>query len=116
MRPRHSGEVAACPAGHIPYRSSQLTRLLQDSLGGNSRTVMVVNVGPADFNYEETLGTLRFASRARSVRNRPVINEDPRARRRRCRSAVAFPEISAASSAYSVMRRARKKLCSNAPL
>ena len=44
---------------HIPYRDSQLTRLLQDSLGGNAKTVMVANIGPADYNYEETLITLR---------------------------------------------------------
>lgn len=67
-------------AGHIPYRDSKLTRLLQDSLGGNSCTVMIANVGPADYNYDETLGTLRFAGRAACVRNRPVVNEDPKVR------------------------------------
>jgi kinesin family protein 3/17 len=46
-------------SGHVPYRDSKLTRLLQDSLGGNARTVMVANVGPADWNYDETLSTLR---------------------------------------------------------
>lgn len=50
-------------AGHIPYRDSKLTRLLQDSLGGNTKTVMVANVGPADWNYDETLSTLRYANR-----------------------------------------------------
>ena len=44
---------------HVPYRDSQLTRMLQDSLGGNAKTVMVANIGPADYNYEETLITLR---------------------------------------------------------
>ena len=44
---------------HIPYRNSQLTRLLQDSLGGNSKTVMVANIGPADYNTDETILTLR---------------------------------------------------------
>jgi kinesin family protein 3/17 len=44
---------------HIPYRNSQLTRLLQDSLGGNSKTVMIANVGPADYNSDETILTLR---------------------------------------------------------
>ena len=44
---------------HIPYRDSKLTRLLQDSLGGNAKTVMVANIGPADYNYDETLITLR---------------------------------------------------------
>ncbi|EJW81004.1 kinesin family member 3B, partial [Wuchereria bancrofti] len=47
---------------HVPYRDSKLTRLLQDSLGGNSRTVMVANIGPASYNYEETLSTLRYAT------------------------------------------------------
>jgi hypothetical protein len=46
--------------GHIPYRDSKLTRLLQDSLGGNTKTVMIANVGPADWNYDETLSTLRW--------------------------------------------------------
>ncbi|RHY36847.1 hypothetical protein DYB38_007783, partial [Aphanomyces astaci] len=46
---------------HIPYRDSKLTRLLQDSLGGNTKTVMIANCGPADYNYEETLTTLRYA-------------------------------------------------------
>ena len=47
---------------------------LQDSLGGNSRTVMVACVSPADVNFEETLNTLRYANRARNIRNKPVIN------------------------------------------
>ena len=45
---------------HVPYRDSKLTRLLQDSLGGNAKTVMVTNVGPASYNYEETLMSLRY--------------------------------------------------------
>lgn len=48
---------------HIPYRDSKLTRLLQDSLGGNTKTVMIAAIGPADYNYEETLSTLRYANR-----------------------------------------------------
>lgn len=50
---------------HIPYRDSKLTRLLQDSLGGNTKTVMIAAVSPADYNYDETLSTLRYASRAK---------------------------------------------------
>ncbi|GBF89159.1 kinesin-II motor protein [Raphidocelis subcapitata] len=65
-------------AGHIPYRDSKLTRLLQDSLGGNTKTVMVANIGPADWNYDETLSTLRYANRAKNITNRPRINEDPK--------------------------------------
>ncbi|GLD95806.1 hypothetical protein PINS_up004484 [Pythium insidiosum] len=63
---------------HIPYRDSKLTRLLQDSLGGNTKTVMIANCGPAEYNYEETLTTLRYASRAKNIKNKPKINEDPK--------------------------------------
>jgi len=63
---------------HIPYRDSKLTRLLQDSLGGNSKTVMVANVGPADYNYDETRNTLGYADRAKNIKNKPKINEDPK--------------------------------------
>lgn len=62
----------------IPYRNSKLTRLLQDSLGGNTKTVMVSNIGPADYNFEESLNTLRYASRAKFITNKPRINEDPK--------------------------------------
>merc|ERR1719393_700916 len=65
-------------SSHIPYRDSKLTRLLQDSLGGNTKTVMVANIGPADYNYDETLSTLRYAYRAKSIKNKPRINEDPK--------------------------------------
>ncbi|XP_063877388.1 chromosome-associated kinesin KIF4-like isoform X2 [Scylla paramamosain] len=65
--------------GHIPYRDSKLTRLLQDSLGGNSHTVMVACVSPADSNLEESLSTLRYADRARKIKNKPIINRDPQA-------------------------------------
>lgn len=63
---------------HIPYRDSKLTRLLQDSLGGNSKTIMIANIGPASSNYEETLTTLRYAHRAKAINNKPVQNEDPK--------------------------------------
>lgn len=65
-------------ATYVPYRDSKLTRLLQDSLGGNTKTLMISNVGPADYNYEETLNTLRYASRAKNIKNQPKINEDPK--------------------------------------
>jgi hypothetical protein len=63
---------------HIPYRDSKLTRLLQDSLGGNTKTVMMAAISPADYNYSETLSTLRYASRAKFIKNKPKINEDPK--------------------------------------
>ncbi|XP_054920193.1 chromosome-associated kinesin KIF4A [Dermacentor andersoni] len=62
---------------HVPYRNSKLTRLLQDSLGGNSHTVMIACVSPADSNLEETLNTLRYADRARKIKNKPIVNIDP---------------------------------------
>ncbi|XP_034389153.1 kinesin-like protein KIF17 [Cyclopterus lumpus] len=63
---------------HVPYRDSKLTRLLQDSLGGNTRTLMIACLSPSDNNYEESLSTLRYANRAKSIQNRPRINEDPK--------------------------------------
>eukprot|EP01082_Thalassiosira_pseudonana_P012027 g9840.t1 g9840 contig4:695820-698217(-) len=63
---------------HVPYRDSKLTRILQDSLGGNTKTVMCANAGPADYNYDESLSTLRYANRAKNIKNKPVINEDPK--------------------------------------
>ncbi|XP_071477989.1 kinesin-like protein KIF16B [Diadema antillarum] len=61
----------------IPYRDSVLTWLLKDSLGGNSKTIMVATISPADVNYGETLSTLRYANRAKNIINKPTINEDP---------------------------------------
>ncbi|KAG4390976.1 hypothetical protein GLYMA_05G085400v4 [Glycine max] len=61
---------------HVPYRDSKLTRLLQDSLGGNSKTVMIACISPADINAEETLNTLKYANRARNIQNKPVVNQD----------------------------------------
>ena len=61
-------------AHHIPYRDSKLTRLLQDSLGGNTKTIMIAAVSPANYNYDETLSTLRYASRAKFIQNKPKIN------------------------------------------
>uniref|UniRef100_A0A3Q3VZ09 Kinesin motor domain-containing protein n=1 Tax=Mola mola TaxID=94237 RepID=A0A3Q3VZ09_MOLML len=63
----------------VPYRDSKLTRLLQDSLGGNSHTLMIACISPADSNMEETINTLRYADRARKIKNKPVVNVDPRA-------------------------------------
>ncbi|XP_014279006.1 chromosome-associated kinesin KIF4A isoform X2 [Halyomorpha halys] len=63
--------------GYINYRDSKLTRLLQDSLGGNSVTLMIACVSPADYNQDETLSTLRYADRARKIKNKPIVNQDP---------------------------------------
>ena len=64
----------------IPYRDSVLTWLLKDSLGGNSKTIMISTVSPADVNYGETLSTLRYSNRAKDIINKPTINEDSNTR------------------------------------
>ncbi|CAB3256294.1 unnamed protein product [Arctia plantaginis] len=61
---------------HVPYRDSKLTRLLQDSLGGNSNTVMIACVSPSDRDFMETLNTLKYANRARNIKNRCIVNQD----------------------------------------
>jgi kinesin family protein 3/17 len=65
-------------SSHIPYRDSKLTRLLQDSLGGNAKTLMVATMSPASYNYDETISTLRYANRAKNIKNKPKVNEDPK--------------------------------------
>ena len=64
---------------HVPYRSSKLTRLLQDSLGGNSYTMLICNISPAKSSIAETLSSLRFAERAKQVQNKATVNQDPKA-------------------------------------
>lgn len=60
---------------HVPYRNSKLTRLLQDSLGGNSQTLMLACVSPSDSNANETTSTLKYANRAKNITNRVIINQ-----------------------------------------
>eukprot|EP00762_Andalucia_godoyi_P008253 ANDGO_02988.mRNA.1 Kinesin-like protein KIN-4A len=67
------------PNFYVPYRDSKLTRLLQDSLGGNSKTWMLACVSPADSSFDETLNTLKYANRARNIQNQPIRNVDPQA-------------------------------------
>ncbi|XP_076980289.1 kinesin-like protein KIF7 [Tamandua tetradactyla] len=66
---------------HIPYRDSKITRILKDSLGGNAKTVMVACVSPSACDFDETLNTLNYASRAQSIRNRATVNWRPEAER-----------------------------------
>lgn len=61
---------------HIPYRDSKLTRLLEDSLGGNCKTTFMAMISPSVDAFSESLSTLKFAHRAKSVKNVAVINED----------------------------------------
>ena len=61
---------------HVPYRDSKITRLLQDSLGGNSRTIMIACISPSDSDFMETLNTLKYANRARNIKNKVSQNQD----------------------------------------
>ncbi|KAK7486684.1 hypothetical protein BaRGS_00022085 [Batillaria attramentaria] len=65
---------------HVPYRDSKLTRLLQDSLGGNSRTLMIACISPSDRDFMETLNTLKYANRARNIKNKVIANQDKASR------------------------------------
>ncbi|XP_006867189.1 PREDICTED: kinesin-like protein KIF7 [Chrysochloris asiatica] len=68
-------------SGHIPYRDSKITRILKDSLGGNAKTVMIACVSPSSSDFDETLNTLNYASRAQNIRNCATINWRPEAER-----------------------------------
>merc|ERR1712036_88273 len=68
--------VCLTEGGFIPYRNSKLTRILQDALGGNSKTSLIVAASPCSYNAEETISTLRFGERAKKVKNKPKINEE----------------------------------------
>ena len=61
---------------HVPYRDSKLTRVLQDSLGGNSKTALIVTCSPSPYNEAETISTLRFGIRAKAIKNRAKVNRE----------------------------------------
>ena len=61
---------------HVPYRDSKLTRLLKGSLGGNHKTLMIGCASPSSINLEETMNTLRYANRAKNIKNKPTVNID----------------------------------------
>ena len=63
-------------ATHVPYRESKLTRILSESLGGNSKTCLIVTCSPHPYNDAETLSTLRFGQRARNIKNTPSVNRE----------------------------------------
>ena len=64
------------PTSFVPYRASKLTRILQESLGGNSKTVLIITCSPSPLNFEETLSSLRFATRVKAVKNYPIVNRE----------------------------------------
>ncbi|XP_078703332.1 kinesin-like protein KIF27 [Branchiostoma floridae x Branchiostoma belcheri] len=64
-------------ASHIPYRDSKITRLLKDSLGGNAQTAMITCISPSSSDFDETLNSLKYANRARNIKNKPIVNTDP---------------------------------------
>ena len=70
-------EQASGKQSRVPYRDSVLTKLLQNALGGNSRTVMISAISPSSMNYEETISTLRFADRAKQIKTKATVNENP---------------------------------------
>ena len=61
---------------HVPYRDSKLTRVLQDSLGGNSKTALIITCSPSPWNESETMSTLRFGDRAKAIKNKPKVNRE----------------------------------------
>lgn len=63
-------------SAHIPYRDSKLTKILSNSLGGNSKTLLIITCSPSDYNYDETLSTLRFGARVKTIKNKPIVNLD----------------------------------------
>ena len=63
-------------SSHIPYRNSKLTRICQDSLGGNSKTTLIITCSPSLFNEPETISTLRFGLIAKKIKNQPKINRE----------------------------------------
>jgi Kinesin motor domain len=69
-------DVSLGKSRHVHYRDSKLTFLLRDSLGGNSKTLIIANVSPASVSFGETLSTLKFAQRAKLIKNKAIINED----------------------------------------
>ncbi|XP_047381659.1 kinesin-like protein KIF27 isoform X2 [Sciurus carolinensis] len=64
-------------SSHIPYRDAKITRLLKDSLGGSAKTVMITCVSPSSLDFDESLNSLKYANRARNIRNKPTLNFSP---------------------------------------
>lgn len=86
---RTASGTSSSTAVHVPYRDSKLTRLLQDSLGGNAKTLMVACVSPAALNFEETLNTLKYANRAKNIKNRPIVNQQTQEEKQKADDEIA---------------------------
>lgn len=65
---------------HVPYRDSKLTRILQEALGGNSKTTLIIALSMCTYNDKESLSTLRFGFRAKSIKNKVIVNEEKSAK------------------------------------
>ena len=89
---------------HIPYRDSKLTRLLQDSLGGNTKTTLLVNLSPADDNIDESVSTLNFAKRAKTIKNIVKVNEQKSAEEMAAMIRVLQRDLDAARKEISVYK------------
>ncbi|KAK1174680.1 kinesin-like protein KIF27 isoform X1 [Acipenser oxyrinchus oxyrinchus] len=62
---------------HVPYRDAKITRILKDSLGGNTKTVMITCISPSSLNFDESLNSLKYANRAKNIKNKPIVNYNP---------------------------------------
>ena len=71
-----AGKKAGVTLGYVPYRDSRLTFILKNSLGGNSKTLIIANVSPSKLNYQETISTLEFAKRAKMMKNEVQVNDN----------------------------------------
>ena len=89
---------------YVPYRDSKLTRLLQESLGGNARTTLIINCSPSSYNEEETLSTLRFGNRAKTIINRATANVERSAAELKALLAKAEAEIARLKGIIRVLR------------
>jgi kinesin family protein 5 len=91
-------------AGFVPYRDSKLTRILQESLGGNSQTTLVIACSMNSYNDKETLSTLRFGARAKKIQNKPIVNQEKSAKELMKQLEMAQKEITKQSEIISNIR------------
>jgi kinesin family protein 5 len=95
-------------SSHVPYRDSKLTRVLQDSLGGNSKTSLIVTCSPSPFNEAETISTLRFGVRAKSIKNKPKVNKEYTVNELKVMLAAAKEEITKKDKMISTLKATLK--------